>query len=920
MKLIQPLIWIALALAIAACSPNDPTALVASAKEYIAKREFNAAVIQLKNALQKEPEHAEARYLLGLASLESGDLASADIELNKALTLGVQTDELFVAVARTLLAKGDTQKLISDFSTKQLAAPARQAELLALVGVARLAAGQRDQARSAFKDALSKEPSNVTATLGLARLAAADQDIEGAQKLVGAALREAPSNYEAHLLKAELLAAQGKDDKATQAYRDAIAALPNHVHARLSLITHLVRLRSFEQANTEVKALEGIAPRDSRTSYAKALVLLQERKYPGAREAILEVLKGAPNHVPSLVIAGTAAFHTGAYSEAENHLRKAVGIAPAAVTARRMLAATRLRLGETDLAMKDVKQLLATAGEDASVVVLAGEASMAAGDIAEAARYYEKAKALQPQSPALQTRLAQIRFAAGDREQGIKELESASSSNPDAYQADLALIATYLRQRQADKALEAVKTLEKKQPDNPLTHNLRGLALMLKRDFAGARASYERAVKIRPTYMPAVANLARLDLREKKTAAARKRYEAVLQKEPNNEQAMLGLAVLLRMSGEKPAEIEKLLKRSVVSNPRSAGPRVALVKFYLRNRDVKAAVTAAQNADAALPNQPPIVESLAIAQLAAGNQRQAVASFTKLTELLPRSAPAQLLLARAQLAAKKPDEAIKALRAALVLQPDLESAQRDITSIYVSTGRVDQAVQEAKDLQAKHPDQPFGYALEAQIQVAQKNWGNAERLYRAALKKFDHPLLVMRSHAVMEAAGKHKEAEAMAQDWMQRHPKDVNVLSYLAERDIAARRFESAAKRYTMALEKQPDTPQFLNNLAWASHQLKQPKALEYAERAHDLASDNPAIMDTLGWILTQKGERERGLELLGRAAELAPDAHNIRLHFAKALIQAGRKKAAREELEMLTKLDSRLPVQKEAASLLAGL
>ena len=111
-----------------------------------------------------------------------------------------------------------------------------------------------------------------------------------------------------------------------------------------------------------------------------------------------------------------------------------------------------------------------------------------------------------------------------------------------------------------------------------------------------------------------------------------------------------------------------------------------------------------------------------------------------------------------------------------------------------------------------------------------------------------------------------------------------------------------------------------LNNLAWAMKELKQPKALEYAERAHELAPDNPSIMDTLGSILSDNGQSERGLELMGRAAELAPDAYRIRLNFAKALIKAGRKDAARKELEVLAKLDRLLPIQQEAAALLASL
>jgi thioredoxin-like negative regulator of GroEL len=78
--------------------------------------------------------------------------------------------------------------------------------------------------------------------------------------------------------------------------------------------------------------------------------------------------------------------------------------------------------------------------------------------------------------------------------------------------------------------------------------------------------------------------------------------------------------------------------------------------------------------------------------------------------------------------------------------------------------------------------------------------------------------------------------------------------------------------------------------------------------------------MDTLGWILVENGDTPRGLELLGRASEMAPGAYDFRLHFAKALIKAGRKEAARKELEVLAKLDHRLPVQQEAATLLSGL
>src|SRR5690606_34143795 len=125
-------------------------------------------------------------------------------------------------------------------------------------------------------------------------------------------------------------------------------------------------------------------------------------------------------------------------------------------------------------------------------------------------------------------------------------------------------------------------------------------------------------------------------------------------------------------------------------------------------------------------------------------------------------------------------------------------------------------------------------------------------------------------------------------------------------RDLREKDYGNAIKRYERALERAPENALLLNNMAWAMHESKQPKALEVAERAHDLAPDNAAIMDTLGNILVARGETERGLELLGRAAEQSPQAYQIRLNFAKALLKANRKDAARKELEPLAKLDER--------------
>jgi putative PEP-CTERM system TPR-repeat lipoprotein len=913
-------VGLVLALSLVGCSRNDPASLLASAKQYIAKGDYNASIIQLKNVLQKDPKNAQARYLLGLSMLKNGDPGAAEIELKKAVESGLHSDEVKVALARAQLDKGDAKKVITDFGSATLSSPNLQAELRGIVGMAELARGRKDDARKTFTEALALDASDATANLGMARIEASEKDFKQAMARVDGVLGSSPTDLDALMLKGTLLEAQGQSEAAEKAYRDAVQAAPHQVPPRLSLVALLVNSRLLDKASTEVDALEKIAPKDPRTYYAKALLLVEQRKFAAAKEAILHVLKVAPTHIPSLLLAGTAAMETGAFPEAESYLRKAAYEAPDAIAPKRLLAMTYLRMGKTDLALNQVKELLTKTDKDPNILTLAGEIYLANGDIAHAVQYYDEANSAAPGNPAIETRLAEARFAAGDRERAIKELEAISASHPDRFQADVALVSTYLAQRQPDKALDAVKTLEKKQPDNPLTYNLRGLALILKRDFPAARASFERALQLQANYMPAVINLANLDLRDKNTDAAKQRYEAVLKTEPYNEQALFRLAVLQRITGAKQEDVEKLLKQAVTGNPTSARARLVLINYHLANRDFKGALTAAQDAQAALPSSPAIMEALGVAQLAAGETQAAISTFAQLSDLLPNSPEPLVRQAQAYLAAKRPDDAIRALRQALSLNPDLATAERDIAAIYVATGRIDDALREAKEVQTKKPDKPFGYALEGEIYAAQKKWGAAAGVYENAVKRFQLPLLIARAHALMEAAGQGPKAEAMVRAWIKDHPDDTVVLAYLSQRDLAAKRYSDAAKYLHTALERQPNNPAFLNNLAWAMHELKQPNALQYAERAHDLAPENAAIMDTLGSILVDTGDTPRGLELLGRASELAPNAYDIRLHFAKALIKAGRKDAARKELEVLAKLDNRLPVQREAAALLSGL
>ena len=142
----------------------------------------------------------------------------------------------------------------------------------------------------------------------------------------------------------------------------------------------------------------------------------------------------------------------------------------------------------------------------------------------------------------------------------------------------------------------------------------------------------------------------------------------------------------------------------------------------------------------------------------------------------------------------------------------------------------------------------------------------------------------------------------------------------LAEAAVERKDYPGAARQYKAMLEKQPNDALALNNLAWVSYQLKDPKALEYAEKANEFAPDTAAILDTLGELLLDKGEVKRAVELQQRAVALAPDNAIFRLNFARALIKDGQKQPAKRQLVLLAKLGDQYPDQGAVTKLMQGL
>ena len=265
------------ALLVVGCGGEKPEAMLASAKEYLAKREPNAATIQLKNALQQNPELAEARFLLGKALLESGDPTGAELELRKAQNYKHPADEVTPLLARTLLVLGQGDKVIDELGKVEVSTPLAKADLQTSLAQAYQMQDKRELAAAAYAAALLAQPGYAPALMGQAGMKTRQDDIPAAMALLDEATEKSPDLYQAWQFKGDLLTTKGDLPGALQAYRKALELKADYLPAHAAIIKVLMGQGKLDEVGQQLAAMNKIAPGHPQTTYLQALLAYQQK-------------------------------------------------------------------------------------------------------------------------------------------------------------------------------------------------------------------------------------------------------------------------------------------------------------------------------------------------------------------------------------------------------------------------------------------------------------------------------------------------------------------------------------------------------------------------------------------------------------------------------------------------------------------
>jgi putative PEP-CTERM system TPR-repeat lipoprotein len=902
----------------AGCSGGSPEQMLAAARSAADKREFRTAVIEIKGALQQKPDWPEARFLLGKTLLDAEEPVGAAVELRKALDLRHPREQAVPLLVRAMTLQGQGKVAVSEFGQQTFEDPNAHAALKSALGWAYLGNRQAAQAEQAFKEALDTVPGFPPAVIAQARMLAARGSRDAALKLLDGVIADGKADADVWVAKGDLLASVHTDsDAAIEAYRKAIAIVPDNLPAHAAIAVLHLGKRNTQAATEQVAALQKVRPGHPTTRFLQAQLAHDRGEHKAAKETVLELLKTSPENPMVNQLAGSIELAMGSNEAARSHLAKAVQGAPSNPVARRLLANAYVRAGEPDKALAVLEPLLAQAAPDGLTLSLAGAAQMQSGNIDAAGELFAKAAQADP-SATNQTAVALARQAKGDAAGAIEELKKIAAADPSAV-ADHQLISALLRQRNYKGALEAIDGLERKVPKKAITQHLRALAQLGLRDIAQAKASFEQALSIDAAFFPSAASLAFLDASENKRQLAQQRIESVLKAQPGHLRAMLALARMKQQSGASKQEVTDLLANAARLNPTQPEGHLALIHYHIGLKQYEPALTAAQQAEAALPGNAAIVDALGQAQIAAGRSNQALTTYNRLATLRPGDVGAQMRLADAHVATKDNAAAIQDLQRAMAAKPSGAIALR-LFGLLLQAGRHDDALALARDLQRRQPKHSIGWVFEGDVQSLMKKPDAAIAAYRLGTNKVAPVTAAARLHGFLLTSSKAAEADKFAQAWTKDHPDDLVFQLYLA--DAARSRGDLAASEaaYRRILETNPNHVVALNNLAVVLAQAKKPGGLAFAEKANGLKPNQPLLMDTLANALAGDKQIDKALVVQKRAVELAPENDNLRLGLARMYIQAGQKNQARDVLVPLEKLGDQFAGHAQVKQLLGAL
>jgi putative PEP-CTERM system TPR-repeat lipoprotein len=909
---------LALLLMLAGCGGGYSTQEhIARAKQFVAEAKYDSAIIELKNALQNDPDSGESRWLLGKYYLESGDVQSAEKELERAHRLGWLPGDVLPALAESLLAQGKYTE-IDELSRAQLE-PGDEGRLLATRALAQLARGENDEARRLVSRALRKAPDLTYARFAQSSVLLADGDPRAASEELDAILALEPDYAPAWSLLGDIRMRQLKFAEAVAAYDKAIASRQNNYSDRFKRALVYLQLADFEAAQADTDQLLGVAPHHPGANYLQGLIHFQHEKYAQAITS-LSVAEPAASQFPLvLFFLGSAHLVEGNQDRAAAFAGHYHQLAPQSIPGRKLLATIRLQQGKYAQVQQLLTPVLEANPDDVGALNLMANALLRDGKTDEGITLLSRVAALQPDSPVAQVRLGAGLLMGGKGDDASRHMETALELDPEFQQADILLVLNHLQKQDYAGAISAAQAYRRRNLVSTTPLNLLGRVYLQAGQQGQARESFEKALALDAADPGANLNLAQMAIADGELPAARQFYETVLAGQPNFLPALLQLALLDARQGDEQALVMHL-EQAVEAHPAALEPRLMLGRYYLAQGRPAQVAFLFVALEEPLQQSPQVLQLLAMAQLSGSDPAAAQYTLEQLLESTADTAAIHHLLAMSAAGSADMERARQELQRALALDEDFLPARIALARMALGNRSMDEFELQLSRLEALAPENPDVLILRAASASGKGDTAGALQLADRAfnLAPKTPTLLALAAHRV--AAGDEAGAVALYRSWLLQHPDDIAAREALANRLQIQQKTDEARGEYEQILVSDPDNLVALNNLAWYLREEQPDQALAYARQASEIAPESAEVLDTLAVVQYIKQDYRQAGRSIERALIHTPDNPSMIYHSAMIAVALGQRDAAIASLEGLAEAGESYPEQAQAKALLVEL
>src|SRR5260370_28432846 len=177
-------------------------------------------------------------------------------------------------------------------------------------------------------------------------------------------------------------------------------------------------------------------------------------------------------------------------------LAKSCGRVQDVLKAGRLIATAALQQRSASRAIEYLKPIVDMVPADAATLTVLGNAYMADAKPDLALQQFEKAAALDPDNPAIKTRVGISEIDIGQGQQGLSTLEQLFATYASSPVAGPTLVLTQLRAKRLDKAADGAGSLVKRDPKNPLYPTLLAIVRVAQRESPAAENSFRAALAI----------------------------------------------------------------------------------------------------------------------------------------------------------------------------------------------------------------------------------------------------------------------------------------------------------------------------------------------------------------------------------------------------------------------------------------